>query len=118
MEGILLTNGKDPTYPVFELKNYPEIRDLEYSHLTKKEREAKIEPIRTEPKETNHALVEVAKNIKNVVEMENLCETCKLFKPRNTVNCQIQQQLHSKDIINETISIIIKCEKYVKIREK
>jgi hypothetical protein len=44
--------------------------------------------------------------------MENLCETCKLFKPRNVSNCQIQQNLHVTDITNQTVSIIIKCKKY------
>ncbi len=45
-------------------------------------------------------------------EIINLCETCIYWKKRNTFNCRIQQRLHSNDIINETISIIIKCKKY------
>jgi hypothetical protein len=44
--------------------------------------------------------------------MENLCETCIFFKPRNVSNCQIQQILHTNDITNQTISIIVKCKKY------
>ena len=44
--------------------------------------------------------------------MENLCETCKLFKPRNTNNCAIQQTAHINDIINKTLTIIVKRPKY------
>ena len=50
------------------------------------------------------------------MEIVNLCETCKLFKPRNTINCNIQQKTHTNDIINETLSIIVKCKKYEKTK--
>jgi len=46
--------------------------------------------------------------------MENLCETCVHWKKRNTNNCRIQQVLHTNDITNETLSIIIKCKHYGK----
>lgn len=34
----------------FLIESLPEIEDLRYSHLSKKEREADIQPVRTEPK--------------------------------------------------------------------
>lgn len=46
------------------------------------------------------------------IEVENLCESCIYWKKRNTSNCQIQQTLHTNDMFNETLSIIIKCKKY------
>ena len=36
--------------PPYEIKMLREIEDFKYSHLTKKEREADIQPVRTEPK--------------------------------------------------------------------
>ena len=44
--------------------------------------------------------------------MENLCETCVHWKPRNTMNCQIQQSLHINDILKEIKTIVIECKKY------
>jgi hypothetical protein len=43
---------------------------------------------------------------------EDVCESCIHCKKRNIENCQIQQKLHTNDIVNKTTSIIIKCEKY------
>lgn len=45
--------------------------------------------------------------------MENLCENCILFKPRNTKNCEIQQSLHILDVMKEISTIVIKCKKYI-----
>ncbi len=52
-------------------------------------------------------------NLRHVPEKTvNLCESCKKWKPRNTSNCLIQQNVHTQDIINETTTIIIKCKSY------
>jgi len=44
--------------------------------------------------------------------IENLCQTCKFFKPRNVKNCQIQQTLYVNDIIKEICTTVITCKKY------
>ena len=49
--------------------------------------------------------------------MENLCESCIFFKPRNTVNCQIQQSIHLIDVLKEITTYIVKCRKYKKIED-
>jgi len=44
--------------------------------------------------------------------MENLCESCVHWKPRDTKNCTIQQLVHTIDMTKEISTIIVKCKKY------
>jgi hypothetical protein len=51
MEEAGLSDSPYSKYIDYPLINYePELEDFKYGHLTKKEREAKIEPVRTGPK--------------------------------------------------------------------